>query len=149
MKILATVLLFGAVLTAAIPVAADGIFHPGVGKDFSGILLSDRFDSDKNADLRDSRSFLVANVFLSEFRDDKFRRDGVIDWNFFEHGSSVWSDWKDWSVDNQGRGWDQRGKKEDVGDTIVAEPGSLSLLLFGLAVVGFLAPRRTAWPKTV
>jgi PEP-CTERM motif len=149
MRFLAAVLLFGAVLIAALPVAADGISHPGLGKEFFGISLDNKFDGGKTVDVWDSRSFLVENAFLSELRGDKFHHDGVIDWNFFERRSSVWSDWKGWSVDSPGSGWYKGGNKEDLGGTAVPEPGSLSFLLFGLAAVGFFAPRRTFRARTI
>ncbi len=149
MKILPAVLFFGAVLIAALPVAADGISHPGIGKEFSGILLDGKVDGDKYVYVLDSRSFLVVNAFFSDLRDDKFRRDGVMDWSFIERGSFSMPDSKGWSVDNQGRGWDNRGKKEDFGATAVPEPGSLVLLLFGLTAVGFLAPRRLLLARAI
>ncbi len=149
MKFRAAVLLFGALLIAALPAAADGIFHPGVEKEFSGISLNDSFDGGRNVDVWDSRSFLVANAFLFELRNEKFRHDGVIDWNLFERGSFAGSDSKDWSVDNQDRGWDKPDKKEDFGATAVPEPGSLMLLLFGFATVGLLAPRRMISARTL
>lgn len=149
MKILAAVLLFGAALTAAFPVAADGISHPGVGKEFPGILVSDGFFGNKNAGDWDSRSFLVANAFLSELQNETFRRDGVIDWNLFGRGFFVGPVSKDWPVENEGRGWDKRGEKEDLGAMAVPEPGSLWLILLGLAAVGFVRPRRMAGVRTI
>ena len=148
MKSLAAVLLFGAVLLAALPVAADGISHPGVGKEFSGFLVIDKFDGNKNADLWDSSSFLLEHNFFFGLWDDKFRRDGLMDWNIEKRGSFELPGWKGWSVEDQGRDWNRHIKKEDLGSTLIPEPGSLSLLLFGLAVVGFLRPRRTILATT-
>jgi hypothetical protein len=149
MKILAAVLLFGVVLMTALPVAADGIFHPGVENKFFGISLNDKFDGNINGDVWDSRSFLVANAFLSDLSDDKFHHDGLMDWDFVKHGSSLLPDWKGWSVEDHGHSWNSGGKKEDLGAAIVAEPGSFSLLLFGLAIVGFLGPRRMGRARTI
>ena len=148
MKILAVALLFGAALLTALPVAADGIPHLGFGKGSSGILLANSFDGGNNVDLSDSRSFLVANAFLSELKDDKFRRDGMIDWNIEKLGSFVLPDWKGWSIGDRGRDWNEGCNKEDLGGVPVPEPGTITLLLFGLGAVGFLRPRRTAWART-
>jgi hypothetical protein len=146
MKLRPAVLLLGAVLIAAVPVLADGIAHSELTKETTDVLRLNKFDSTNNVDLRDSKSSTVPDTSFSGLPDQGTNFAGLIDLSFLENVSSYAHGGKPISI-NGNRGWDSRGDAGDPDTKSVPEPGSSSLLLVGLAAVGFFARRRAAWPK--
>jgi PEP-CTERM motif len=140
MKLRPAVLLLGAVLIAAVPVLADGIPHSELTKETTDVLRVNKFESTNNVDLRDSKSSTVPDTFFSGLPDQGINLAGLIDLSFLENVSSYAHGGKPISI-NGNRGWDSRGDAGDPDTKPVPEPGSFSLLLAGLAAVGFLARR--------
>src|SRR5271154_6273542 len=147
MKFRPAFLLLGTVLIAALPVWADGIPHPGLAKETSGVLRLNKFQSTNNVDLWDSKSFVALDPFFSGLPDKDVYSAGLIDLTFLKNVSSDSHGRKYWSIKDGNRGWEGQGDKYGLDTLPVPEPESLSLLLVGLAAVGFLAGRGANWTE--
>src|SRR5271170_7933690 len=88
MKLRPAFLLLGTVLIAALPVWADGIPHPLLAKETSGVLRLNKFQSTNSADLWDSKSFVVLDTFFSGLPDKNIDSAGLIDLSFLKNVSS-------------------------------------------------------------
>ena len=147
MKLRPAVLLLGAVLIAAVPVLADGVPHSLLAKETTDVLRLNKFESTNNVDLRDSKSSTVSGTFFSGLPDQGINSAGLMDLSFLGNVSSDAYGGKPWSIKGGNRGWNSPGGEGDPDTLPVPEPGSLSLLLVGLAAVGFLARRGAASTK--
>jgi hypothetical protein len=129
-------LLCVAIVIAAVPVWADGITRSSYDKDSFNVQISDKSEAVTSFDARDLKSSnLLAALFFHPTPAPEFRLADVSGFYSSERFSTarVW---------HGSRSWIYRDESSDPGSTEVPEPGSLSLVLLGLAGIGLFARRR-------
>jgi hypothetical protein len=113
--------------------------------------LADSFEANTPFDARDLKPPTGLDSFFSSSSGMGSHHPGLGDFDSDERISSNWHAEKGWSKEGKGNSGNDTDKNEVKESIVIAsapEPGSLSLLLLGLIVVGFSARRRTNLPLT-
>jgi PEP-CTERM motif len=116
------------------------------------VVFSSRFDSINAFESGISQSSSAPGTFFSSSAGMDIHSGSLSDLDSDGGPSSTAHTWKAWPIEVEGekdRGRDGRGHHAGVIPTQVPEPGSISLLLFGLAAVGFFARRRREPPMPI
>ncbi len=108
----------------------------------SAMMLTDSFES---LDAGDLKPFSILDTFFLSTSDPDIRIASLSDHDSSERAYPISHAEKSWYVETTGYGEGRTGEHESKRKFVpilVPEPGSLPLLLLGLAAVGFLARRR-------
>ena len=158
MKLRPAILIWGAILIAAVPAFADRfpyggspIESPGIGISGKGIDSSDlKLNMPLNKGIFAGPASTLALIDGFEANntfgawDSSSSKTLDISFPSSANAGNAWSIERD-----RGRDRHHDGVNGDPAPVQVPEPASFSLLLLGLAAVGFLANRRVAEAKTV
>jgi hypothetical protein len=116
----------------------------------SAVVLTDSFETNNALDAGDLNSSSIRGTFFPSSSDTDIRTASLSDHDSFERGSPISHAEKSWYVETtgygEGRTDEHERRRRKLVPVLVPEPGSLSLLLLGLAAVGFLARRRGNLP---
>jgi hypothetical protein len=173
MKFRPTLLLCAVVFTVALPIWAGRVPYTGTADEFpnteisatvtrspgttlkapaepaSGMVLTNSFETNNALDARDLKPSSILDTFFTSSSDADAQTARLSDHHSVERASSISHAEKAWHAERteygEGRTRDHERKRGLV-PVLVPEPGSLSLLLLGLAAVGFLARRRGDLP---
>jgi hypothetical protein len=173
MKFRPTLLLCAVVLTMALPIWADRVPYTGATDEFpnmeisaavtrspgttlkapaepaSAVVPSDSFETNKALDAGDLKPSSILGTFFTASWDADAQTASLTEHHSFERASSISHAEKVWHAERTEYGEGRTGeheRKRGLVPVLVPEPGSLSLLLLGLAAVGFWARRRGALP---
>ena len=136
MKFRSVLLILGAVLIMTAPVVADEILQSGhQGQSFSITHLR-RLDSNKAFHVADSKSSMNLHSFFLGLSATSFHAASPVDLGAGEHGSAISDTWRTGSGVNLYHERQGHPDRYDAGLTQTPEPGSLSLLVLGLAGLG-------------
>jgi hypothetical protein len=150
-------LLGGAVLIAVAPAWADGIAYHGSAKEPGKFEIGVK-DTDKsslrmnelvNAEFRTGPAKAGGLADFAPSADLDIHHADLSDFDSHERGSFFWRYEKDAHRERGEHEWhdpDGNIDKKNLAAVSMPEPGSLSLLLTGLAALGFLARRRGELP---
>jgi hypothetical protein len=112
-------------------------------------VLTDSFETNNALDAGDSKPSSILDTFFTSSSDADAQTTSLSDHDSFERASSISHAEKVWHAERTEYGEGRTGeheRKRRLVPVLVPEPGSLSLLLLGLAAVGFLARRRGDLP---
>lgn len=146
MNIRYAALLCGFVMIAAVPVLADRLSDDSYTKISSyteihaGLINA--------VDAPEAKSSLAVVTLLTSSSDSESHSVNLSDSSSFERTYSTSDSGKAWGKEN-GDGDKDRDHKKGGAPVAVPEPGSLSLLLIGLAGIGVIAFKRGAKQKAV
>jgi hypothetical protein len=115
----------------------------------SAVVLTDSFETNNALDAGDSKPSSILDTFFTSSSDADAQTTSLSDHDSFERASSISHAEKVWHAERTEYGEGRTGeheRKRRLVPVLVPEPGSLSLLLLGLAAVGFLARRRGDLP---
>jgi hypothetical protein len=111
------------------------------------VVLSETFEAKHAADVRESKSSLALDTLFHSSSDSDSHSVKLSDFGSFQRAYSISDSEKASGKDADGngdKGWDV---DKSEAPTTVPEPGSISLLLIGLAGIGIRAYRRGNMPK--
>lgn len=118
-----------------------------LGEPIPEVALIDSLEAGNAFEVWDSKSFKALDTFFPLSSEMDIHPTSLSDLDIYERASSILHAEKAWSIEREGekdRGRDQDRHHDTAKDSpmLVPEPGSLLLLLLGLAAVGFLGRRR-------
>ena len=178
MNLRLTSLLCGLLLIAAAPVLADRMpdsgytndsayaeIHAGVTNEHglrlneplnvgfraapTAAVLINGFEATHAADARDSKSSLALDAIFPSSSNADAHSVNLSDFGSFERAYSILNSGEAWGKEGDGSGNNGWSYKKSEAPTTVPEPGSILLLLVGLAGIGVIAHRRGQMQKAI
>jgi hypothetical protein len=115
----------------------------------SAVAPIDRSDANNAADVRDSKPSLALDALFTSSSDKEGHSVNLSDFGPFAPAYSNSNSGKAWGKQRDGNEDNGGDHKRGAAPIAVPEPGSLSLLLIGLAGIGVLAHRRRERQKAI
>lgn len=115
------------------------------------VLPIDSFEANNAFNVTDSNSSIPRITYFPSSSDMHIHPANLKDLGSLEHASSIWHAGEAWGEERNEKeenDTDNKEVKKGIVTASVPEPESLSLLLFGLAVIGFSPRQRKNLPLT-